>query len=66
MSTGWTWEQVETGMTVPRFQALARYWQRHPPLHLMVAAYLGIRPEPRPKGDLGDLLALFGDRGSIR
>ena len=66
MSTGWTWDQVETGMTVPRFQALSRYWQRHPPLHVMAAAWLGIKPKlTAERGDLGDLVAMFAD-GRIR
>ena len=29
-------------MTVPRLQALHAYWRTSPPLHVMVAAYLGI------------------------
>ena len=66
MSTGWTWAQVEAGMTVPRFQALSRYWQRHPPLHVMAAAWLGIKPKlAAERGDLGDLVAMFAD-GRIR
>lgn len=28
-------------MDLPRLQALTDYWQRQPPLHVMVASYLG-------------------------
>lgn len=28
---------------------MTRYWESHPPLHLMVAAYLGIKPKAAPK-----------------
>jgi hypothetical protein len=31
-------------MTLPEYYRLCRYWRAHPPLHLMVAAYLGIKP----------------------
>jgi hypothetical protein len=33
-------------MTLPRFMVLARYWAKHPPIHLMVAAYLGFSGTP--------------------
>ena len=26
------------------FDRLSRYWQEHPPVHLMVAGYLGNKP----------------------
>ena len=29
-------------MTLPRFTALSAYWQKYPPVHISVAAYLGI------------------------
>lgn len=25
------------------------YWQSHPPVHLMVAEYLGIKPKPKAR-----------------
>ncbi|WP_148293732.1 hypothetical protein [Azospirillum sp. B4] len=59
---------MERQFTLPRYHALWRYWRRHPPVHLMVAAYLGIKPdEPSPVDEIGlaDLLAMFGD-GKIR
>ena len=34
-------------LTLPRYLALSRYWSDHPPIHLMVAAYLGIKPRPK-------------------
>lgn len=57
---GWTWEQAE-GLTLPRYEALCRYWESHPPVHLMVAAYLGIKPKPRPlrEGEEQDYSELF-------
>jgi hypothetical protein len=43
--TGWTWDYVESTLTMPRLKALHAEWQRHPPVPLMIAAYLGIRPK---------------------
>lgn len=31
-------------MDIPRLLAMNGYWDKHPPVHLMVAAYLGIKP----------------------
>jgi hypothetical protein len=46
MSTGMTWDEVQDQLDLPSLNALTRYWTRHPPVHLMVAAYLGIKAEP--------------------
>ncbi|MBB6251712.1 hypothetical protein [Nitrospirillum iridis] len=62
------WDDVERQFTLPRYQALWRYWRHHPPVHLMVAAYLGLAPDgPPPTGEVGlaELLATFGE-GNIR
>ena len=42
MATGWTWDYVEEQVDVPRLAAMSAYWEDYPPLHVMVAAYLGI------------------------
>ncbi|MGH7044931.1 MAG: hypothetical protein ACREE2_00905 [Stellaceae bacterium] len=63
-------------MTLLEVEELTRYWIDHPPLHLMVAAHLGVgkanrRPNAaktvanpraggRPDGDVGALLAALG------
>ncbi|MDR5170730.1 hypothetical protein IHQ56_02755 [Methylobacillus flagellatus] len=31
-------------LDLPRLMELEAYWGKHPPLHLMVAGYLGIKP----------------------
>lgn len=46
-------------MTLPRFDRLCRYWSKHPPVHLLAAAYLGVPARKPKKNDLGDLLAMF-------
>jgi hypothetical protein len=60
-------------MTLFQVEELSFYWARHPPLHLLVAAYLGVgkdrRPqmppapfdgEQRPQPDAGSMLARLG------
>lgn len=41
-NTGYTWDQAGK-LTIPRLKALMRYWQRHPPAHLLIAAFLGYK-----------------------
>jgi len=31
-------------MTLPRLSVLSTYWQSHPPVHISVAAFIGIKP----------------------
>jgi hypothetical protein len=42
-ATGWNWDQVDT-LTIPRYRALARYWERFPPAHLLLRALVGFKP----------------------
>lgn len=44
-------------MTLPQVQELLDYWRAHPPLHLLVAAALGIH-EPKHAQDFAALAAL--------
>lgn len=52
---GWTWDYVENEMDLVRLGHLGRYWQASPPVHIAVAAYLGIGKEqaaqPQPVTD---------------
>jgi hypothetical protein len=49
--TGWTWVQVDR-LTIPRYMKLASYWQKHPPVHALVASYMGWKPpETAPEID---------------
>lgn len=40
--TGWTWEYIDDCMDIPRLDALNSAWSQYPPVHVSVAAYLGI------------------------
>ena len=47
---GYTFPDIDA-MFLEDYEVLCRYWIEHPPLQLMVQAYLGIkpkRPSPRP------------------
>lgn len=48
-ATGWTWDYISEHVDLPRLAALNDYWSVHPPVHVMVAAYLGIGAETKPK-----------------
>jgi len=43
---GWTWEYIDDHMTMPRFNAMQRYWSKHPPLHILAAGMAGYRGKP--------------------
>jgi hypothetical protein len=36
-ATGWRWDDVEDQLTIPRLCALARFWTRSPPPHVLLA-----------------------------
>lgn len=38
-------------MDLPRLEAMNKYWEKFPPLHVMVAAYLGIGNNPTASAD---------------
>ncbi len=42
---GWTWEYIDDHMTIPRMTAINKYQSSHPPIHVMIAAYLGIKTD---------------------
>ena len=44
-------------MTLPQYAALAAYWRRFPPAHLLIRAAFGFKPPDRAASDLGALLA---------
>ena len=43
--TGWTWDYVENTLTVPRLKKLQEEWQKHPPVPLVLAAWLKVKPQ---------------------
>lgn len=62
MVTGWTWEYIDDQMTLPRLYGLYEYWRDHPPLHALVAAFLGVKPSPKPESKQENTLdQMIGD-----
>ena len=47
--TGWTWDYVESTLTVPRLKNLQEEWRRHPPVPLLLAAWLKRAPKKLAK-----------------
>ena len=46
---------------MPRLEAMKEYWQDNPPIHQLVAGYMGYKPEEKPQqGSMEDLIAALG------
>lgn len=60
-STGWTWDYVAENIDLPRIGHLSNYWRRHPPVHILVASYMGIRPSEKPnEADEAEAVNMLG------
>jgi hypothetical protein len=51
---GYTVEEIDR-VTMSEFTMLSKYWVDHPPVHLMVAGYLGIKPKAKQSDDKATL-----------
>lgn len=63
-ATGQGWEQIRSEWDIPRTEAWNRYTADHPPLNLMVAAYLGIKPNKASASDANAMLAEVSRTGA--
>ncbi|MEY8688324.1 MAG: hypothetical protein AB9M53_00410 [Leptothrix sp. (in: b-proteobacteria)] len=61
---GWTWVDAEQQLDLHRLRAFTRQWRNHPPVHHLVASYLGYEPPKaavagtaEPDGELATVLA---------
>ena len=43
ISGGWTIEYARWHIDLPMLQSLTTYWGNHPPVHILVAGYLGYK-----------------------
>ena len=61
--TGWSWDQVDCDMDLPKLAALGKFHKQFPPIHKMIAEYLGVGSEPTPikntDAELDELMMLF-------
>jgi hypothetical protein len=48
-------------MTLPQVTELLAYWRKHPPMHLLLAASLGIHEKHAAHEDFAALMALAPD-----
>jgi hypothetical protein len=48
-STGWTWEYVRDEFDLTGLRRMYRYWSEHPPVHELVAGYMGIGTPKKSK-----------------
>lgn len=57
-SLGWT-RRVIDDLTWPEVEEHFEYWQEHPPVHMLVAGYLGYKKPEKPRqGDFAELIAM--------
>jgi hypothetical protein len=42
MTFGWTFEYIDEFVTLPQLKQMSHFWEKSPPIHQMIAAYLGI------------------------
>jgi hypothetical protein len=57
---GWSWEYVDEQMTLPRLHSVWKQWKRFPPIHKMVAVYLGMaKPDADKPPDNVPLDSMF-------
>lgn len=49
-SLGWTWDYIDNNMTLSRLEAMNEYWAENPPVHQLVAAYLGYKGSSKDSG----------------
>ncbi len=51
-------------MGLREYAAMWRHWADHPPVSLMVAGYLGIKPKPKATANqdaaIAELMGMFG------
>lgn len=51
---GWSWDHVQDWLTFKRLETLHVHWRKNPPLHKLVAAYLGYEPPASAPGKMAD------------
>ncbi len=56
---GWTWEYIDEFVTLPRLAAINAYHALNPPVHLMIARYLGFGDSAKPTETAEGGLSLF-------
>lgn len=59
--TGWTWDYVADNIDLPRLKHLGDYWAQHPPIHILMAGYVGYKPSARAENtDTDEAVNMLG------
>jgi hypothetical protein len=61
---GWTWEYIDEFVTVPRLMEISEYWKMVPPMHEVVASFLGGKRESA-RGTTGPGTERVNDDGAL-
>jgi hypothetical protein len=66
--TGWSWEYIDEYMTLPRLYGMLDYWGDHPPVHILLAAFMGVKSSKKglaakSSHDLEDIIGDFAAAG---
>ena len=48
-------------MTLPRLYAFGRSWADHPPTHLLLGSFFGVKPADKKEESKGNLSELIGE-----
>jgi hypothetical protein len=57
--TGWTYSYVEEELDMPLLVMLAEEWEENPPVHMLLAAFMGYKPKSKSRvNDPAELAAL--------
>jgi len=58
-STGWTYEYVRDEFDLTGLRRMYRYWSEHPPVHELVAGYMGISAPKKSRAKASSSLRDF-------
>lgn len=55
---GWTYEYIDDHVDIPRLRAINSYQRQHPPVHILVAAFMGVKGDAAAQPASQDVGAL--------
>jgi hypothetical protein len=66
---GWTWEYIDEFVTLPRLKEITAYQKKHPALHELVAAFMGVGTKKGPKqvdaAETNNMDQFFAEMGAL-
>lgn len=51
-----TFDEVDEQLTLPRYNSLQRFWQKHPPTQILLAGYVGYKAPTLDEATDGDVV----------